>query len=199
VRADRNRQPVRGRPDPVEVPTPRGEPFRIRAWSPPALAAGAITSMLDALTQYGVVAWHGVRLRGTRRRLDHLVVAPAGVFLVFERRWRGRVELRSGGKAWRSKNRLVVGAHDRTRAARTRVRDVVHVREALGPHMVPVQALICVVDGDWPLWPKPLEVDGVGVVWPKELERRVCTLGKLDADAIGELAAHLEARLARRR
>ena len=60
----------------------------------------------------------------------------------------------------------------------------VDVRRALGCALVPVHAVLCVVDGDWPLFPKPIEIHGVTVLWPKELERRVAQLGKLEPAVI---------------
>jgi Nuclease-related domain len=151
-----------------------------------------ITAMLDQLAEYNVVARHHVRLRRTRTKLDHLLIAPSGVYVVETKSWLERVELREGGSALRPKERLIVGTRDRTRRADALVKKVVDVRRALGAHMMPVHAVLCVVNGDWPLFPKPIDIHGVTVLWPKELERRVAQLGKLDHSTIDAAAAHLQ-------
>jgi Nuclease-related domain len=200
VRADRNPEHAAGaRPDLFEVPAPRREPYRVRTWATEPLGTAAVAEMLDGLRAYGVVAWHGARLRRPRTRVDHLVLAPSGVYVVAARAWTGRVELRTAGSELRAKQRLRVGGRDRTRVAHALVKDSVAVRRALGRYMVPVHAVLCIADGDWPLWAKPLELDGISVVWPKELERRVRQLGKLDGGGIDQLATHLTPKLSSRR
>jgi hypothetical protein len=157
----------------------------------------AIAQMLDGLAEYHVVARHQVRLRRTRTKLDHLLVAPSGVYVVATEVWPARVERRDTGSALRPKSRLFVGDRDRTRRADALVKHVVAVRRALGAHLVPVHAVICVVDGDWPLFPKAIEIHGVTVLWPKELERRVVQLGKLEPEAIADIDRRLTATRAR--
>jgi len=149
--------------------------------------------MLDGLAEYHVVARHEVRFRRTRATLDHLLIAPSGVYVVATEAWAERVERRDTGSALRPKSRLFVGDRDRTRRADALVKHVVAVRRALGAHLVPVHAVICVVDGDWPLFPKVIEIHGVTVLWPKELERRVVQLGKLEPAAIDGIDRSLTA------
>ncbi len=55
--------------------------------------------MLDGLAEYHVVARHQVRLRRTRTKLDHLLIAPSGVYVVATEAWTDRVELRDTGSA----------------------------------------------------------------------------------------------------
>ena len=122
-----------------------------------------------------------------------MVVAPSGVYVVDTRMWTGRVELRHGSNLLRRNDRLVVAGRDRTRLAdRARRRSRCGVRRALGGLVVPVHAVLCFVDGDWPLWAKPIELRGATVMWPKELERRAKQLGKLDGAAIRDIAARLQ-------
>ena len=154
-----------------------------------------VTELLDRLAEYHVVARHHLRLRRSRTKLDHLLIAPSGVYVVDCQLWIDRVELRETGSALRPKPRLFVGDRDRTRRADTLMKKTVDVRRALGSHMVPVHAVLCVVDGDWPLFPKPIEINGVTVLWPKELERRVAQLGKLEPAVITAVASQLQREL----
>ena len=106
--------------------------------------------------------------------------------------WTGRVELRHGVQPPRRNDRLVVAGRDRTRLADRLTKKSVRVRRALGGLVVPVHGVLCFVDGDWPLWAKPIELRGATVMWPKELERRAKQLGKLDGAAIRDIAARLQ-------
>jgi hypothetical protein len=151
-----------------------------------------LTELLDRLAEYHVVARHHLRLRRSRTKLDHLLIAPSGVYVVDSKAWFERVEIRETGSALRPKPRLFAGDRDRTRRADAVMKKTVDVRRALGAHMVPVHAVLCVVDGDWPLFPKPIEINGVTVLWPKELERRVAQLGKLEPDVIAAIAGQLQ-------
>jgi hypothetical protein len=150
-----------------------------------------ITAMLDALEPFHVAGRHHVHVRGHRTRIDHLLVAPSGVYVVDTRTWPARAELRTRGGVLRSKERLYTGTRDRTRAVDALGKKVVAVRHALGAHMVPVHGVLCLLGSDWPLLARAIEIHGVTVVWPKELERRAKQLGKLDAAAIATVAAHL--------
>ena len=121
------------------------------------------------------------------------MIAPSGVYVVATEAWAERVERRDTGSALRPKSRLFVGDRDRTRRADALVKHVVEVRRALRAQSVPVHAVVCVVDGDWPLFPKAIEIHGVTVLWPKELERRVVQLGKLGPEAIDDIDRRLTA------
>jgi hypothetical protein len=192
-----------GRPDGAELrfgghlTTARATPHAARPRTRDAQGAAEIALMLDGLAEYHVVARHQVRLRRTRTKLDHLVVAPSGVYVVATEAWPARVERRDTGSALRPKSRLFVGDRDRTRRADALVKHVVAVRRALGAHLVPVHAVICVVDADWPLFPEAIEIHGVTVLWPKELERCVVQLGKLEPEAVGDIDRRLTAARAR--
>jgi hypothetical protein len=154
-----------------------------------------LADMLDRLTAYGVVTMHRQRVRRSLTRIDHLAVAPSGVYVINARMWAGAVALEVGGSAFRPKDRLRIGTHNRTRHATEVDRKARRVRRALGESIVPVYAVLCFIGGDWPLWATPIEVRGVTVLWPKELERRVAQLGKRERPEIELIAARLRTNL----
>jgi hypothetical protein len=151
-----------------------------------------VGQLLDGLAEFGVVTLHHRRIKRTRSTIDHVVVAPSGVYVVDTRMWNGRVELRHGSNLLRRNDRLVVAGRDRTRLADRLTKESVRVRRALGGLVAPVHGVLCFVDDDWPLWAKPIEVRGATVMWPKELERRAKQLGKLDGATIRDIAARLQ-------
>ena len=66
--------------------------------------------MAEALD--GSLALHDRRVPGTKGNLDHIVVAPAGVFVVDAKHLQGRIEIRNRGWFLRPDERLYVGRRD---------------------------------------------------------------------------------------
>jgi hypothetical protein len=62
---------------------------------------------------------------------------------------------------------LMVKGRDKTVLVDGMLKQVAHVREAVGD--VPVFGVLCFVDADWGFFPVEFAVNGVQVVWPKKL------------------------------
>jgi hypothetical protein len=154
-----------------------------------------LADMLDRLAEFGVVTMHHQRVRRSWTRIDHLAVAPSGVYVINARMWQGSIGLDVGGSTLRPKDRLRIDGHNRTHLATTLARKAGHVRRALGESVVPVYAALCFIGGDWPLWAKPIEIRDVTVMWPRELERRVVQLGRRERPEIELIASRLRTNL----
>jgi hypothetical protein len=154
-----------------------------------------LADMLDRLAAYGVVAMHRQRVRRSWTRIDHLAVAPSGVYVINARMWEGPVAVEVGGTTFEPKDHLRIGTRNRTRLATELVRKAARVRRALGDSMVPVHAALCFIGGDWPLWTKPIEIRDVTILWPEELERRVVQLGRRERPEIELIASRLRTNL----
>ena len=75
---------------------------------------------------------------------------------------------------------------------------VAAVRAALAPigfGEAPVQTALCFIGSEWPMFAKPLQIDGVTVTWPTKLLEVVRAAGPLDTTTIDSLARHLSANL----
>ena len=83
------------------------EPQSTRAW---AVGARGEEKLAEALDGFSVL--HDRRVPGTRGNIDHIVVAPAGVFVVDAKRYEGRIEIRNHGWFLRPDERLHVGRRD---------------------------------------------------------------------------------------
>ena len=151
-----------------------------------------IEDLLDGLAAFGVVSFHDRRVKRTLLIVDHVVVAPSGIYVVDVRRWSGRIELRERGNVLRRSERLAVAGHDRTRIVDGVVKKASILRRSLGGFQIPVHAVLCFVDGDWPLWARPIDIRGATVMWPKELERRAKQLGRVNVHRVVTIADLLE-------
>jgi hypothetical protein len=116
------------------------------------------------------------------------------VYVVAVRRRPGRVEVRDLGGIFVRDEHLFVGGRDRTRLVHTLAKRADAARRILAaPAHVPVHGVLCLVDAEWRLLRRPLEVGGTTVVWPAELSRLLSRFGRLRADEIGALARGLRA------
>jgi hypothetical protein len=126
------------------------------------------------------------------RESDHLAIGPAGVTVIHAERYPGGISVERRGA-----EHLIVAGRDRTDLVDGVLAQADAVREILaeGPHAaVPVRALLCFVDGDWP-WSGPPEVRGVQVVTPRRAAK-LCATGRVSAAVVAAVADALHARLA---
>ena len=125
--------------------------------------------------------------------VHHLAVAPSGVWVVAERRSPGR-PAGQGGLLSRRTETLHLGRRNAARLVHGVRRQADAVRDLLGAD-VPVGALLCILDADWPIFGGAFAVDGVRVLWPKKAcdvitaGQRVLSPAEIDdiAERLGQL------------
>jgi len=114
---------------------------------------------------------------GRRANLDHVVVAPSGVFVIDAKAYRGKVELIDRGSFCRPSFRLHVEGWDRSdlvagvRRQAELVRGLVEAGGS-GPDPVQVTPVLCFVGSQWAM---PASQAGVGSV----LVARLGGLGRI--------------------
>lgn len=164
-------------------------PQHIDAWRSGAAGERAVGKMLDGLRVHGVVAIHDRRVPGRRTNIDHIVVAPTGVFVVDTKNVAGKVAAsRSGVRvAGRRQDKMldgvtgqvavVQGALDEARVAPLKVRGVLCFAKAYLP------------------WIRP-HPRGIALLYPRGL-RRALTKGEavLARDQVNALATLLAIKL----
>lgn len=176
-------RPVLGRVVTAMTPKPTAQPEAqsTTAWKIGAEGEERVAEVLRDLA--GIVVLHDLRVPGKRSNIDHVVVGPAGVFVIDAKKWKrgSAVEVRDKGSFLRPDLRLYVGGRDRTKAVEG-VRDQVGVvRQALGPDLegVSVQGLLCFVGASWGWRMRTRTVAGVTAVWPLGLPKLVTAAGSL--------------------
>jgi hypothetical protein len=170
------------------------EPQSTRAW---AIGARGEEKLAEALAGFNVL--HDRRVPGTRGNLDHIVVAPAGVFVVDAKHLEGRIEIRNHGWFLRPDERLHVGRRDCSGLADKMGWQVAAVEAALrGAGLDPVPPIVpvlCFIDGDWPLIAPPNVFRGVRLEGPRSLRKRLVATSVLDEGTIARLIRILGAAL----
>jgi hypothetical protein len=143
-----------------------GESQSISAWEQGARGERHVGGLLDGLRPRGILTLHDRKIPGSSANIDHIVVAPSGVWVVDAKNYTGRVERRG---RFSGDVRLYVNGKNRTRLAAAMNRQVEVVRRAVGAHNVPVHAVLCFAGGEWGLFAKPFVVGDAWVMWPKRL------------------------------
>lgn len=175
------------------------EPSTTRVWQQGARGEQAVAATLDALGT-DVVALHDRRMRRpdgrlSRANIDHLVVAPSGVWVVDAKTHRGQLQVRrSGGLLTPRVERLLIGGRDQTTLIEGLARqvDVVAAELARVEAHVPVRGALCFVGTELP-WPGET-IGGVPLLGRRGLARLVRRPGDLAAGDRDAVAGYLHSR-----
>ena len=116
------------------------------------------------------------RVPRTKSNIDHLVVAPTGVWIIDAKNHTGKIVHRDTGNFLRIDSRLFVDGRDRTALVRGLDGQVGAVRGALassGLGEIPVRPVLCFTHSEWGLLARPFTVNGVLVTWATALIQRI--------------------------
>jgi hypothetical protein len=164
------------------------EPQAIRAWEQGAVGEQKVGAILDRLSGDRARVLHDRAIPGRRANIDHLFIAPAGVFVIDTKRYRGRPQLQVTGGLLRPRvETLMVGRRARHELVEGVLRQTAIVRRALadaGHSAVPVAGVLCFVDADWPLIGGSFTTRGVHVLRPKKIARHAFRDDALDPGQI---------------
>jgi hypothetical protein len=164
----------------------REQPQHEKAWATGAAGEQALAAHL-ARRCPDVFVLHDRRMPRSRANIDHLAVAPSGVYVIDAKRYKGKIEVRKplfGDQklfiAGRHKTKLVEGLSHQAEA----VENALAVIEM----PVPVHACFCFINPDGqaagsgiPLL-RTLSIDQFQLLYPRRLSKRLNQPGPLDKD-----------------
>ena len=166
------------------------EPQSTRAWAQGAAGEQELAEALSGVD--GVRVLHDRRVPGTRGNIDHIVVAPAGVFVVDAKRYQGLIRIRDVGGFFKRDDRLYVGRRDCSKLATAMGWQVEAVERALRESGVdplpPIIPVLCFVDGEWPWFRPPDTYAGVRLEGARSIQKLITSSQVLDDPAIDRLA-----------
>lgn len=165
------------------------------AWATGAAGEEALAAHL-AKRCPDVIVLHDRRLPRSRANLDHLAVAPAGVYVIDAKRYTGKIEVR---KPLFGEPRLLIAGRDKTKLVEGLSRQREAVRAALAetvPEM-PVHGCFCFLNpahqaggSGLPLLRTP-SIGGFPLLYPRRLSKRLNAPGELTAESRREVAEML--------
>jgi hypothetical protein len=140
-------------------------PHPLAALEPDALVEPRVETLLEHLRPHGAVPLHDRRVPGSLANIDHVVIAPSGVWIVDAKNFRGRIERRGR----RHDARLFVDRQDRSDLVSEMTEQYDAVRYAVANATVPIHRVLCFTGSEWPFFAKPFALEGVWVTWPRAL------------------------------
>jgi hypothetical protein len=84
------------------------DPQSTTAWAVGARGEELLAKRLDSLADQGVLTLHDRRVPGTQANIDHIVIAPSGVYVIDAKRYKGRPSLRVEGGLFRATHRAAL-------------------------------------------------------------------------------------------
>ena len=121
------------------------------------------------------IVLHDLRVPGARARIDHVVIASSGIWVV-DSKWRCKLEPELDSATSVGE----VGRH------------VDVVANAVGRSTeLPIRAALCFPSENWGGDPRAFWIEGVLVTYPADLVERIRAAGPLDEDTLGWIAARL--------
>jgi hypothetical protein len=135
---------------------------------------------------------------GTKSNIDHVVVAPSGVWIIDSKKWKGKIEYKS--ESFTSVvMHLYVGGEDRTWAVEAIYGSVIPVAQIIDDRTIPIHPALVFVEGDWSYksFPgltinRPRRHEGVLITPPKMLTDKINAPGPVSAETVRQLAKKLD-------
>jgi len=162
----------------------QGAPAHEKAWETGAAGEEALAKSLLKRCP-GVPVLHDRAMPGSRANIDHLAVAPSGIYVIDAKRYRGKIEVR---RPIFGDETLLIAGRDKTKLVEGLKRQVEAVRmivESLG-RPLPVHGCFCFVNPDGqaggsgiPTF-RTLKVDGFPLYYPRRLAKRLNQPGEIN-------------------
>jgi len=168
------------------------DPQSTQAWASGASGERELAQALSMVE--GIRVLHDRCVPGTRGNIDHIVIGPAGVFVIDSKNHEGTVRVRDVGGLFRRDERLFVGRRDCTKLADGLSWQTGAVHRALGSgssSQTPITPVLCFVRAGWPLFRPPEVFRGVRLESLRSLKKLVIRPGVLDGVAIDQLTSIL--------
>lgn len=173
-----------------------GEPQSTRAWERGSIGEQKLAEALVGLDD--LIVLHDRRVPGTKGNIDHILFAPAGIFVVDAKHYKGLIQIRVRGGLFNRDERLYVGSRDCSDLASNMSWQMSAVRDALSSAKVDlapmsITAVLCFVDGEWPLLLPPESYKGVRLEGTRSIKKLVSAPRVLNRDQIQQLAGIISA------
>lgn len=165
------------------------DPQSTRAWATGARGEEKFAKALEGID--GLRVLHDRRIPRSSANIDHILIAPAGIFVVDAKNLRGTIAVRNRGGFFRPDHRLYVGRRDCSALATGLDRQVEAVTVALTAggidSLPPVTPVLCFIDGEWPLFSPPDEYAGVRLEGTGSIRKLLVAARVLDPPSIERL------------
>jgi hypothetical protein len=167
------------------------DPQSTRAWKRGAEGEEELGAALVRRLGDRAIVLHDRRIPRSRANIDHLVIAPSGVWVIDAKRYDGRLEQRTVGMFSSRRNELYVAGRNKTALADGVNKQVELVRTQLANPEINVRGVLCFIRAEWDFFAQPFEVRGILVTYGKSLAKTVLATNHLDESSVHALAREL--------
>jgi Nuclease-related domain len=171
----------------------RGAPQHELAFHQGAVAERAVADSLKKRTASSpVFTLHNRQMPGRRGDIDHIAIAPTGVYVIDTKDWKGKVQIQT---PWFGAPKLLIRGRDCTKLIDGLDRQVAAVRSALdrgGYEKVTIWGALCFTKADLPFL-RTQKLRGHLLLHRKALAERLNADGPLQPPLLEQLASHLAA------
>lgn len=167
------------------------EPQHQQAWARGAAGEEHVAKSLAMYLIEPVVLLHDRRIPGSRANIDHIAVAPSGVWVIDAKRYKGKATI---SRPLFGRPKLVINGRDQTQLIDGLDGQVALVRTAMA-EIAPesqIHGALCFVDTDLPLIGK-LTLSGYPLLYPKALAKLINATGPASPEAVRDTAVALAA------
>lgn len=168
-------------------------PQHVSRWERGAEGEELVAIALAARCNDTVVVLHDRRVPGRRTNIDHVAIAPSGVWVIDTKRYKGTVKVR--GELF-GKPALLIAGRDQTKLVDGLAVQVEAVRGVLAGTVAAatVHGCFCFVDANLPVIGTPT-IKGFQCLTRRRLARRLNASGTLTPHQVGLIADRLTAAL----
>jgi hypothetical protein len=171
------------------------QPQHEKAWQSGAEGEEALAAFL-ARRCPGALVLNDRRMPRSRANIDHLAVAPTGVYVIDAKLYKGKIEVQ---KPRAGDEKLVIGGRNKTKLIEGLSRQVDAVRAGLAliEKDVPVTACLCFINPKGPPGGsstplvRTLSASGYPLLYPRRLAKRLNQRGDLSAEKMLVIAEAL--------
>ena len=162
------------------------DPTHETAWARGARGEERVAELLAKHLNPGVVVLHDRRIPRTRANIDHIAVAPSGVWVIDAKRYTGKVAVT---RPFLGQAKLTIAGRDKSKLLDGLARQVDIVALVLAD-VAPVHGALCFLDADLPMI-GTLTFKGYPLIYPKPLAKRINAAGPMTSDQVNLLATAL--------
>ena len=168
------------------------DPTHETAWARGARGEERVAELLAKHLNTGVVVLHDRRIPRSRANIDHIAVAPSGVWVIDAKRYKGKVAV---SRPLLGQAKLTIAGRDKSKLLDGLARqvDLVQLVLATVAPTVAVHGALCFVEADLPML-GALTFHGYPLLYPKPLAKRINAAGPVTSDQISLLAGALARR-----
>ncbi len=166
-------------------------PTHETVWARGAGGEEHVAKFLAKHLKADVIALHDRAIPGSRANIDHIVVAPSGVWVIDSKRYKGKVAV---VKPLFARTKLTINGRDKSKLIDGLANQVTLVKAVMveiAPN-VPVRGALCFVDSDMPA--RKLTFKGFPLLNVKPLAKRINARGPLAQDHLNIIVSELARR-----